>query len=676
MVRLGAADGLLIWHIDEEIINRYIQYNEVNANECHKGVDLECADAFRADHCQDADGLDRKDNRGDATDPWYSGNDADFYTSSIPDNRDYRSQENFNTTVEVRNISASGNPMTADLKVGRVTYIGTKWYNGNGQTGSFTVPQGDTIRIYYLGWNCCANTYVYEQDPGGAWTKVNTWCWNVPRHSCFSSGNEIRQQVSQWSGQFRLTSYSLCGAGTDIGYYIDVYKTSASGGSSPGNGWELAGWGLGFQDSLWEEFGYITEPVCYFSPALEGIPLTEFPAWMGPEWVEELNLEFEIVPNIYWERMVLAFTVAEVSTPGPITILCPDAEFPETEAWIDSAGYYEVYLGWIHAEEPTTVTIMSYPTTFAWDWMNLMTLATSLDLTEPPNGTVTNNNMSAFGWSDITNATAYHLQIDDNSDFSSPVINDSTLTSSMYTPSAPLADALCYWRVRARTAFSGWSNWSYAWNLTIDTQPPLFSGTTVWPDTSFGGPYPVNSFVTDNLSGVDSVFLYYRFGEGDWESTSMVLADSLYEAEIPGATDTTIVDYYLKASDFANNESTDPDGAPANFYGFVATPVGIEEEFNRGIPTVFALSQNLPNPFTSTTSICYQLPVKSKVSLKIYSVTGQLVRTLVDTKKEPGYHKVNWNGRNDAGKPVSSGIYFYRLEAGGYTDTRKLILMR
>jgi hypothetical protein len=85
----------------------------------------------------------------------------------------------------------------------------------------------------------------------------------------------------------------------------------------------------------------------------------------------------------------------------------------------------------------------------------------------------------------------------------------------------------------------------------------------------------------------------------------------------------------------------------------------------------FAIEQNYPNPFNPLTVIRYQLPVTSKVSLKIYDVLGQVVATLVDEIQEAGYKSVTWNANN-----IASGVYFYRLQAGTFTKTNKLLLLK
>ncbi|MCK4330598.1 T9SS type A sorting domain-containing protein [candidate division WOR-3 bacterium] len=106
--------------------------------------------------------------------------------------------------------------------------------------------------------------------------------------------------------------------------------------------------------------------------------------------------------------------------------------------------------------------------------------------------------------------------------------------------------------------------------------------------------------------------------------------------------------------------------------------VGVEEEFTEPneFPQVFSLSQNYPNPMGYRTTIKYSLPKSSRVELKVYNIYGQLIKTLVNELQKAGYYTVGWNGRDNASKEVSNGIYLYRLEAGSYTETRKMILIK
>jgi hypothetical protein len=93
-------------------------------------------------------------------------------------------------------------------------------------------------------------------------------------------------------------------------------------------------------------------------------------------------------------------------------------------------------------------------------------------------------------------------------------------------------------------------------------------------------------------------------------------------------------------------------------------------------PKEISLSQNFPNPFNSTTRIKYSLPNQGFVSLKIYNIRGQLVRTLLNRKKAAGNYSAIWDGRSDRGKVVSSGMYIYQIQCNGQTKTHKLLLLK
>jgi len=107
------------------------------------------------------------------------------------------------------------------------------------------------------------------------------------------------------------------------------------------------------------------------------------------------------------------------------------------------------------------------------------------------------------------------------------------------------------------------------------------------------------------------------------------------------------------------------------------------EEIPDLLPHSFTLSQNYPNPFNPSTTIPFQVYGSPSIvhspihtTFKIYNILGDLVRTLMDEKKMPGNYQVVWDGRDDEGEKVSSGIYFYRLEAGDYSEMKKMILIK
>jgi hypothetical protein len=107
-----------------------------------------------------------------------------------------------------------------------------------------------------------------------------------------------------------------------------------------------------------------------------------------------------------------------------------------------------------------------------------------------------------------------------------------------------------------------------------------------------------------------------------------------------------------------------------------ASPVEWEEEDLSLRPTEFDLRQNYPNPFNPATTIQYALPRASEVSVEVYNILGQRVRSLVDEQQDPGYKTLWWDGKDDYGNEVSSGVYFYRIEAGDFVQSKKMTLLK
>jgi hypothetical protein len=103
---------------------------------------------------------------------------------------------------------------------------------------------------------------------------------------------------------------------------------------------------------------------------------------------------------------------------------------------------------------------------------------------------------------------------------------------------------------------------------------------------------------------------------------------------------------------------------------------GSTEESTTTRPNEFNLLQNFPNPFNPETVIKFSVKENSWVTLRIYNVLGQVVRTLVDEPKSAGEYAVPWDGRNAQNEDVASGVYFYRIKAGDYESVRRMTLLR
>lgn len=94
------------------------------------------------------------------------------------------------------------------------------------------------------------------------------------------------------------------------------------------------------------------------------------------------------------------------------------------------------------------------------------------------------------------------------------------------------------------------------------------------------------------------------------------------------------------------------------------------------VPKTYALSQNSPNPFNPTTVIKFALPASGNVRLAVFNVLGQQVKELVNGAMDAGIHDVVWDGKDNNGATVASGIYFYKLNASNFVDTKKMVLLK
>ena len=121
--------------------------------------------------------------------------------------------------------------------------------------------------------------------------------------------------------------------------------------------------------------------------------------------------------------------------------------------------------------------------------------------------------------------------------------------------------------------------------------------------------------------------------------------------------------------DYTPWETSDPGGPPSLM---VELP-----RADSDMPGKFALRVSYPNPFNPVTTIPYEVPPPGgRVQIAIYNVQGQQVRTLRSGFEPPGYRSVVWQGRNDRGGPVATGVYFVRMAAPGFVETRKLVLLK
>lgn len=176
----------------------------------------------------------------------------------------------------------------------------------------------------------------------------------------------------------------------------------------------------------------------------------------------------------------------------------------------------------------------------------------------------------------------------------------------------------------------------------------------------------------------DEILVFYNSGDWWYGYHGTILAIDGTSFDTVAVTDLPLRRIYLFAfGDVGGDvlpEICITDGDSLFLFGF--GPTDIEEEKEENLAPKFILQQNFPNPFNAQTTIRYYLPQNCEVELAIYNIKGQKVRTLVDDFQTAGFQSVNWDGTDNNGVEVASGIYFYRMKTDYSQETRKMVLLK
>ncbi|MFH1754895.1 MAG: T9SS type A sorting domain-containing protein, partial [Candidatus Latescibacterota bacterium] len=201
----------------------------------------------------------------------------------------------------------------------------------------------------------------------------------------------------------------------------------------------------------------------------------------------------------------------------------------------------------------------------------------------------------------------------------------------------------------------------------------LFAGDTL---VVYGGCPVINDFDVIAPLGTATIEMCYDpANEADDTNPAIVAFDTL---NINGFRAATV----LSGFSFHNIRDDEPRAVPDRAWhlvriirwiaGIVDDPTPVKP----GAQYTNSLAQNYPNPFNPSTTIKYSVKDNAHVSLKIYNVAGQLVRTLVNSDMTRGAYTETWNGRSNSGDPVSSGVYFYKMATKNFSMTKKMVLLR
>ena len=361
--------------------------------------------------------------------------------------------------------------------------------------------------------------------------------------------------------------------------------------------------------------------------------------------------------TIKWHPVAGAETYRlQVSTDSTFagSLLLDDSIHVDTTAALPTLGEHIQYFWRVRAQTESVSGVYSP----AWRFRTALGIP---GLAQPADKALNLPISVSLTWHPVGNATGYHLQMATSASLDSGiVVNDSLIVDTTRVMSGLLYNTQYYWRVKGRT-LSGSGEFSPAWWFrTVQVQPSK-------PELS----HPLsNSALNTNViafvwrKATPDVVRYWHELSTDSiffiKTMDSTLTDTTYlRTGIPNGT------YWWRVR--ANNSAGW--GAFSDVRKFSVTVTGIDDA--RDIPTVYSLDQNYPNPFNPTTIIRFGLPAASHVSLIVYNTLGQEVKRFLDEPLEAGYHVMQFDGAR-----LSSGVYFYRLMAGNFVETKRFLLIK
>jgi hypothetical protein len=340
---------------------------------------------------------------------------------------------------------------------------------------------------------------------------------------------------------------------------------------------------------------------------------------------------------------------------GFTSLAVDDSALTDTSRQVNGLSRLTSYFWRVRARNVEGMSAYS----FIWRFTTVPSAPSSPTLVSPLDGATNQSVTPILRWNMVTGASTYRLEVATDSNFVL-VLNDSSLVDTFRVSSQLENDTKHYWRVNANNV-GGSGPWSDSWSFTtivrFPSQVTLVSpanGAEIAADTArflwhWSEP-AVSRYWFEKA--VDSLFV-----NADIDST---LSDTA-----------NVVRNLLNGTHWWKVRAYNAAGwgpfSEARQFSVITTDVNADQE----LPREFSLSQNYPNPFNPSTVIGYALPHNSRVHFAIYNMLGQRVALLVDDDKVAGYHRVMFSNPG-----LGSGVYLYRLNAGHFSATKKLVLLK
>ncbi len=296
-----------------------------------------------------------------------------------------------------------------------------------------------------------------------------------------------------------------------------------------------------------------------------------------------------------------------------------------------------------------------------WSFTTVLIPPSIVSLLTPTNSSTDVSVRPEFDWKKSSLAEEYLVQIAEDDNFDAIFI-DSVLTQPDFTTSKNLQfDSTYYWRVKAINE-AGESAWSETWSFTTIVEAPN-SSTLLFPENGS----EVNTLLPEIIWSQTPRAHTYKFELTDTQTFAYSIIDSSVTDTtfLPSAKLENATKYYWRVKAFGDGGESE---WSETFTFFIPFSVSINPE---DVPDKFSLSQNYPNPFNPSTQINYTLANNTHVKLRVFNALGQQVATLVDERKSAGNYSITFDATS-----LSSGFYFYSIEAGDFRQTKKMLLIK
>ncbi len=297
-------------------------------------------------------------------------------------------------------------------------------------------------------------------------------------------------------------------------------------------------------------------------------------------------------------------------------------------------------------------------------------------LSNPADGSTIYDDAVTLGWyinGSTTGITEYQITYSTSDVFASSVTTTTTSSTNTLSLTGLTPGATYYWKVRSHYSGTTYSSWSSTYHFTVN---PGANAVVPFPGSptaqvSINTTSPVLSWILPAQSESELTYTIEYSTSPDFSNAHEVTNVNTPFKQVEGLQENT--NYYWRVKSTSAN-GTVSDYSPVGIFNTNGV-TGVNNEGGE-LPSKFEVMQNYPNPFNPTTTIKYQLPKATHVTITVFNILGREIATLVSGNVEAGYHSVVWNGKDNAGYNVNSGVYFYRVATSSNVVVKKMLLLK